>query len=151
MKQLQPLWGGLLYVSVQFSSVSQSCPALRDPVNRSTPGLLCVWMNTNLDSQSVLCVFSFLFTEDVFSLFFLFYLFCSHSRRCSPACLSCELQRHSEPPLRLRPRVIASLLGNGVFDQPFVSCQATMGQECSPLIFIRRFYFLSCFIKGACF
>ena len=25
--------------SVQFSSVAQSCPALCDPVNRSTPGL----------------------------------------------------------------------------------------------------------------
>ena len=25
--------------SVQFNSVAQSCPALRDPVNRSTPGL----------------------------------------------------------------------------------------------------------------
>ena len=25
--------------SVQFSSVSQSCPTLRDPMNRSTPGL----------------------------------------------------------------------------------------------------------------
>ena len=25
--------------SVQFSSVAQSCPALRDPMNRSTPGL----------------------------------------------------------------------------------------------------------------
>ena len=25
--------------SVQFSSVTQSCPALRDPMNRSTPGL----------------------------------------------------------------------------------------------------------------
>ena len=28
-----------LYVSVQFSSVAQSCPALCDPMNRSTPGL----------------------------------------------------------------------------------------------------------------
>ena len=111
-------------------------------------GLLCVWMNTNLDAQTVLCVFSFLFTEDVLSLFFPFYLFCSHSRRCSPACVSGELQRPSEPPLRLRPRVIASLLGNGVFDQPFETCQATMGQECSPLIFIRCFYFLSCFVSG---
>ena len=26
-------------VSVQFSSVAQSCPTLRDPMNRSTPGL----------------------------------------------------------------------------------------------------------------
>ena len=25
--------------SVQFSSVAQSCPTLRDPMNRSTPGL----------------------------------------------------------------------------------------------------------------
>ena len=29
-----------LLVSVQFSSVTQSCPTLRDPMNRSTPGLL---------------------------------------------------------------------------------------------------------------
>ena len=29
----------LTYVSVQFSSVTQSCPALCDPMNRSTPGL----------------------------------------------------------------------------------------------------------------
>ena len=27
--------------SVQFSSVAQSCPTLCDPMNRSTPGLLC--------------------------------------------------------------------------------------------------------------
>ena len=27
------------YVSVQFSSVAQSCPTLCDPMNRSTPGL----------------------------------------------------------------------------------------------------------------
>ena len=27
------------YCSVQFSSVAQSCPTLRDPMNRSTPGL----------------------------------------------------------------------------------------------------------------
>ena len=27
------------HLSVQFSSVTQSCPTLRDPVNRSTPGL----------------------------------------------------------------------------------------------------------------
>ena len=26
-------------ISVQFSSVTQSCPTLCDPVNRSTPGL----------------------------------------------------------------------------------------------------------------
>ena len=26
-------------ISVQFSSVTQSCPTLRDPMNRSTPGL----------------------------------------------------------------------------------------------------------------
>ena len=26
-------------ISVQFSSVAQSCPTLRDPMNRSTPGL----------------------------------------------------------------------------------------------------------------
>ena len=31
-------WILTLY-SVQFSSVAQSCPTLRDPVNRSTPGL----------------------------------------------------------------------------------------------------------------
>ena len=29
----------LLLVSVQFSSVAQSCPILCDPMNRSTPGL----------------------------------------------------------------------------------------------------------------
>ena len=29
----------LLYRSVQFSSVAQSCPTLCDPINRSTPGL----------------------------------------------------------------------------------------------------------------
>ena len=29
----------ILYHSVQFSSVSQSCPTLCDPMNRSTPGL----------------------------------------------------------------------------------------------------------------
>jgi len=28
-----------LFSSVQFSSVAQSCPTLRDPMNRSTPGL----------------------------------------------------------------------------------------------------------------
>ena len=28
-----------LFSSVQFSSVAQSCPTLRDPINRSTPGL----------------------------------------------------------------------------------------------------------------
>ena len=28
-----------LFISVQFSSVTQSCPTLCDPVNRSTPGL----------------------------------------------------------------------------------------------------------------
>ena len=34
------LWGSsALYVSVQFSSVAQSCPTLCDPVNHSTPGL----------------------------------------------------------------------------------------------------------------
>ena len=31
--------GGLEYSSVQFSSVSQSCPTLCDPVNHSMPGL----------------------------------------------------------------------------------------------------------------
>ena len=30
----------LIISSVQFSSVTQSCPTLCDPVNRSTPGLL---------------------------------------------------------------------------------------------------------------
>ena len=29
----------LLFSSVQFSSVTQSCPTLCDPINRSTPGL----------------------------------------------------------------------------------------------------------------
>ena len=28
--------------SVQFSSVTQSCPTLCDPMNRSRPGLLCI-------------------------------------------------------------------------------------------------------------
>ena len=28
-----------IYMSVQFSSVTQSCPTLCDPINRSTPGL----------------------------------------------------------------------------------------------------------------
>ena len=32
--------GTLLYdMCIQFSSVAQSCPALGDPMNRSTPGL----------------------------------------------------------------------------------------------------------------
>ena len=31
--------GTLFIVSVQFSSVAQSCPTLCDPMNRSTPGL----------------------------------------------------------------------------------------------------------------
>ena len=30
---------GCQFVSVQFSSVAQSCPTLCDPINRSTPGL----------------------------------------------------------------------------------------------------------------
>ena len=30
---------GALFVSVQFSSVTQPCPTLCDPMNRSTPGL----------------------------------------------------------------------------------------------------------------
>ena len=38
-----PLWNPLLFdcgfSSVQFSSVAQSCPTLRNPMNRSTPGL----------------------------------------------------------------------------------------------------------------
>ena len=29
----------LMFSSVQFSSVTQSCPTLCDPMNRSTPGL----------------------------------------------------------------------------------------------------------------
>ena len=29
----------VFYMSVQFSSVAQSCPTLCDPMNRSTPGL----------------------------------------------------------------------------------------------------------------
>ena len=29
----------VIFGSVQFSSVAQSCPTLCDPVNRSTPGL----------------------------------------------------------------------------------------------------------------
>ena len=41
----QEYWSGVplpslvLEVSVQFSSVAQSCPTLCDPMNRSTPGL----------------------------------------------------------------------------------------------------------------
>ena len=31
--------GKFYLISVQFSSVAQSCPTLRDPMNRSTPGL----------------------------------------------------------------------------------------------------------------
>ena len=30
---------GFIYFSIQFSSVTQSCPTLCDPMNRSTPGL----------------------------------------------------------------------------------------------------------------
>ena len=37
-RSLQPLQC-LLSGSVQFSSVAQSCPTLRDPMNHSTPGL----------------------------------------------------------------------------------------------------------------
>ena len=36
---LVPPWKPLLILSVQFSSVAQSCPTLCDPVNHSTPGL----------------------------------------------------------------------------------------------------------------
>ena len=32
-------YSALTYVSVQFSSVAQSCPTLCDPMNHSTPGL----------------------------------------------------------------------------------------------------------------
>ena len=47
-KLIQPLWKtvwrflkklGIKSLSVQFSSVAQSCPTLCDPMNRSTPGL----------------------------------------------------------------------------------------------------------------
>jgi len=31
--------GHVIFSSVQFSSVAQSCPTLFDPMNRSTPGL----------------------------------------------------------------------------------------------------------------
>ena len=34
-----PLFFGFLFISVQFSSVAQSCLTLCDPVNCSTPGL----------------------------------------------------------------------------------------------------------------
>ena len=34
-----PLFQGVNDLSVQFSSVAQSCPTLCDPMNRSTPGL----------------------------------------------------------------------------------------------------------------
>ena len=36
---LKPCSAGFSFSSVQFSSVAQSCPTLRDPMNRSTPGL----------------------------------------------------------------------------------------------------------------
>ena len=39
LKQIKCLIRYPLYLSVQFSSVSQSCPTLCDPVNHSTPGL----------------------------------------------------------------------------------------------------------------
>ena len=38
-KHLDLRQGGWMSVSVQFSSVAQSCPTLCDPMNRSTPGL----------------------------------------------------------------------------------------------------------------
>ena len=47
-KLIQPLWKtvwrflkklGIKPLSVQFSSVAQSCPTLCDPINHSTPGL----------------------------------------------------------------------------------------------------------------
>ena len=41
------------YLSVRFSSVSQSCPTLCDPMNRSTPGLLSItnsWSSLTLTS-----------------------------------------------------------------------------------------------------
>ena len=37
IQQTQDL--GLTVAQIQFGSVAQSCPALRDPMNRSTPGL----------------------------------------------------------------------------------------------------------------
>ena len=33
------IWEHGFFVSVQFSSVAQSCPTLCDPMNRNTPGL----------------------------------------------------------------------------------------------------------------
>ena len=36
---LLPPWKSLLILSVQFSSVSQSCPTLCDPMDCSTPGI----------------------------------------------------------------------------------------------------------------
>ena len=44
------------YFSVQFSSVPQSCPALCDPMDCSTPGLPVhhLWVNSGLDSNSCL-------------------------------------------------------------------------------------------------
>ena len=35
-------------ISVQFSSVTQSCPTLRDPMNHSTPGLLSITNSQSL-------------------------------------------------------------------------------------------------------
>ena len=50
-------WGnsgnrGRLYFSVQFSSVTQSCPTLCDPINCSMPGLLCPSPTPGVHSDS---------------------------------------------------------------------------------------------------
>ena len=41
------------HVSIQFSSVAQSCPTLCDPMNRSTPGLIITisWSSLKLTSM----------------------------------------------------------------------------------------------------
>ena len=39
LSKTAPLWASIYQVSVQFSSVAQSCPTLCNPMNRSTPGL----------------------------------------------------------------------------------------------------------------
>ena len=39
VSQSRPLCLNVSFISVQFSSVTQSCPTLCDPINSSTPGL----------------------------------------------------------------------------------------------------------------
>ena len=45
-------------LSVQFSSVAQSCPTLRDPMNRSTPGLPVPHLPSIIQSSIYLLWFS---------------------------------------------------------------------------------------------